>query len=640
MENTNKILKTISLTLGLASWVLLVSSAAGAMDGVGLWNSNASTFYLKYAHSAGNADRVVRYGPLGRDWWPLAGDWNNNGQDTVGLFDPVKSCFYLKNTHTGGRADRVVCFGPAGRDWWPLAGDWNNNGQDTVGLFDPVKSCFYLKNTHTGGRADRVVCFGPAGRDWWPLAGDWNNNGQDTVGLFDPVKSCFYLKNTHTGGRADRVVCFGPAGRDWWPLAGDWNNNGQDTVGLFDPVNNRFYFKNTHTGGRADDSFGFGPRNANWLPIVGKFSTAIILKPAYGQIIFEEMTSIAGVSRVGSSFGSAWGDFDGNGLPDLYSNNHAASPSLYLNTGSGTFTNAARAIFPKGSLNALGDTHGAAWADFDNDGDQDLIELVGAQFGRGSGPNHLYRNTGEKFKDEAELLGISYPRGRGRSPLWLDWDNDGRLDVFLANAGREIAPSALFRQTDNGFVDVSQDVGLRAHPAAPVNRADSVHLSDLTGDGRMDLLIVSHWNPRLIYLYDMSSVPFIEKASQLNLLPPPPGIRGAIVADFNNDLLPDVFLMTRQSNSRAAPNKLLLNTGSVFVDATGLAGLDAPTSCQRGVAADFDNDMDLDLYLICTTTSNNLPNLLYENVGDAVFVPVSEAGGQRAAQRGLEIMSL
>jgi hypothetical protein len=412
------------------------------------------------------------------------------------------------------------------------------------------------------------------------------------------------------------------------------------TVGLYDPATGTFYLRNVHAGGKADKTFRYGPQGRDWQPLSGDWDGSVGKKPVYGQLNFEEMTSIAGVSRVGGSFGSAWGDFNGDGLPDLYSNNHATSPSLYLNTGSGTFINAARAIFPKGTIfnqeeNALGDTHGAAWADFDNDGDQDLIELVGAQFGRGSGPNHLYRNTGEKFKDEAELLGISYPRGRGRSPLWLDWDNDGRLDVFLANAGREIAPSALFRQTDNGFVDVSQDVGLRAHPAAPVNRADSVHLSDLTGDGRMDLLIVSHWNPRLIYLYDMSSVPFIEKASQLNLLPPPPGIRGAIVADFNNDLLPDVFLMTRKSNSRAAPNKLLLNTGSAFVDAAGLAGLDAPTSCQRGVAADFDNDMDLDLYLICTTISNNLPNLLYENVGDAVFVPVSEAGGATGSTKGI-----
>ncbi len=134
MENSNKTLKVILLTLGLACWTLSVSPAAGAKDFVGLWNNNASRFYLKYTHRGGNADRLFRYGPLGADWLPLAGDWNGDGQDTVGLFDPVSSRFYFKNTHTGGRADSEVRFGPLGRDWLPLAGDWNGDGQDTVGL--------------------------------------------------------------------------------------------------------------------------------------------------------------------------------------------------------------------------------------------------------------------------------------------------------------------------------------------------------------------------------------------------------------------------------------------------------------------------------------------------------------------------
>ncbi len=374
-------------------------------------------------------------------------------------------------------------------------------------------------------------------------------------------------------------------------------------------------------------------------PLVLVLVALPLLNPSYAQIGFEDVSVFSGVAADVNSFGNAWGDLNGDGLTDLYTSNHAGSPTLFLNTGNGTFTDVALNVFPEGTIvnenwNLLGDTHGAAWGDFDNDGDQDLIELVGAKSGQGEGPNHLWRNTDETFSDEAETLGVSDPKGRGRYPQWLDWDNDGMLDVFLANHGGK-APSLLFRQTASGFEDVSELVGLRDHPVASVNPVDSVHFSDLTGDGVMDLMLLSHWNPRLIWLYDMTSVPFVERADQLGLLPPPAGLRSAIVTDFNNDLLPDVFLLTRKNRDRAASGKFLLNTGGGFVDFTEAAGLGEPNTCQRGVAGDFDNDGDQDIYLVCSIKGSNLPNLLYENIGDATFLPVPDAGGASGSLKGV-----
>ena len=143
-------------------------------------------------------------------------------QHTAGLFDPATSAFYLKNSHAGGAADEAFRFGPAGRDWIPIAGDWDGDGTATVGLFDPTTSAFYLKNSHAGGAADLSFRFGPAGRGWKPRAGDWDGDGTDTVGLFDPAKSAFYLKNSHAGGAADLSFRFGPAGRGWIPVTGHW----------------------------------------------------------------------------------------------------------------------------------------------------------------------------------------------------------------------------------------------------------------------------------------------------------------------------------------------------------------------------------------------------------------------------------
>ena len=77
-----------------------------------------------------------------------------------------------------------------------------------------------------------------------------------------------------------------------------------------------------------------------------------------------------------------------------------------------------------------GDKHGAAWADFDNDGRLDLVQLTGAVQGVGAEPKRLLRNVGDRFEDVAEPMGVLNPEGRTRMPLWLDLDADGRLDLF------------------------------------------------------------------------------------------------------------------------------------------------------------------------------------------------------------------
>jgi ASPIC and UnbV/FG-GAP-like repeat len=72
---------------------------------------------------------------------------------------------------------------------------------------------------------------------------------------------------------------------------------------------------------------------------------------------------------------------------------------------------------------------------------------------------------------------------------------------------------------------------------------------------------------------------------------------------------------------------LLMNRVGGYVDATVNAGLNAPISCVSATAGDFDNDMDIDLYLACRTGASNIANILYENLGDGTFQKVTNAGG-------------
>ena len=167
---------------------------------------------------------------------------------------------------------------------------------------------------------------------------------------------------------------------------------------------------------------------------------------AIAQIAFQEVTTSAGINLSGRSMGLAWGDSDGDGWPDLYTSHHAAIDVLYHNNRNGTFTN----VFPGDITNpSTPDTHGSAFGDFDNDGDQDIMQLSGAQKGTGSSPNELYVFNHGIATNEAQARGVLDEAGRGRTPLWLDWNNDGLLDLFFANLKRPdgLNPSAYFEQT-------------------------------------------------------------------------------------------------------------------------------------------------------------------------------------------------
>lgn len=248
------------------------------------------------------------------------------------------------------------------------------------------------------------------------------------------------------------------------------------------------------------------------------------------MISFQEVTNASGISSVGTSYGAYWGDFNSDIYPDLYVSNHEEPGMLYLNQGDGTFVDITAQVF----LQELkGDTHGAAWADFDNDGDHDLIQLVGAARGAGTGPNQMYINHGRKLEDQASELGIDYPLSRGRTPLWFDFDQDGLLDLFAGATPRPDgqSPPTIFRQTSDGFKDASSTTGFDL-----TNSSFSL-LSNLSREDNLDAI----FNSSPLTFYDISLIPFQDITSTVI------GTGSDIaVGDFNGDLLPDLY-STRNS---------------------------------------------------------------------------------------------
>lgn len=270
-------------------------------------------------------------------------------------------------------------------------------------------------------------------------------------------------------------------------------------------------------------------------------------------------------------FGAAWGDVNGDGHPDLFINNHhrwnqrmdGDTPqmserhrfvTLYLNRGNGTFADITDANFGDTNYGDYWDYHGAAFADFDNDGDQDLLTLIGGGHGVGSDPmrhnTRLFVCDKGKLEDRAPALGVVYPLARGRDPLWFDFNRDGLLDFALGVIPRSIAPEApatIFKQkADHTFENAGAITGFR------LLDAPFLLYSDLSRDGRLDLIACPE-NTGHVSVYDVTTLPFTDITKKVL----PEGLKPAddiVSADFNGDLQPDLFVSRGAGGQNSYPS--------------------------------------------------------------------------------------
>ncbi len=173
-----------------------------------------------------------------------------------------------------------------------------------------------------------------------------------------------------------------------------------------------------------------------------------------GGLTFQDRTRAAGLN-VGNdrySFACAWGDSNGNGLPDLYVANDFGRGNFYRNRGDGTFTSASA----ESGVEVPGAGMSACWSDFDNDGKQDIYvanmwsaaglrvsaqkqfrekdpEDIRNSYRQHANGNSLYRNLGDgKFRSVAQQAGVEMGRWAWSCDAW-DFDHDGFSDLYCAN---------------------------------------------------------------------------------------------------------------------------------------------------------------------------------------------------------------
>ena len=340
--------------------------------------------------------------------------------------------------------------------------------------------------------------------------------------------------------------------------------------------------------------------------------------------IFTDATLAAGLNTMGSTFGDPiWGDFDGDGDLDLFVDNHYnAASDFYQNNGTGTFTN----IVSTSGITPAGDKHGSAWVDFDNDGDLDLSITKGAMGGHSLGikQDELNQNLGAgQFTNIAEAAGVTNTWGRGRSVAWGDYDNDGNIDLLLGNLQTDLA--LLKNNGDGTFTDLAAQAGL-----GQLQYIECA-FADYNNDGFPDIFCTDSQAghvPSDILLKNNGDGTFTNVSSEAGILPLIHG-RSICWGDYDNDGNLDLFI-SRGTDNGALEQTLYRNNGDgTFTDVTEQAGLGIIIDARAAAWGDFDNDGYLDLYVVNSGSDpeGKGPNYLYRNNGDGTFTDVASSEG-------------
>lgn len=350
---------------------------------------------------------------------------------------------------------------------------------------------------------------------------------------------------------------------------------------------------------------------------------------------FTDVTDAARLGLHTIGMGAAWGDYDSDGRLDLVISSYV-DLFLFHNNEDGTFTDVTTA---SGLSRYKGFWTGVSWGDYDRDDDLDLYvcgyvkysfngddwNKVSTQF-KAEVPftlnpssyqperNLLLQNNGRgNFSDVAKEAGVDNLTGRSLSAAWCDFDDDGLLDVYVAN---DVSDNAMFRNLGNGkFKDISHSAWV-----ADYRGAMGLAVGDWDGDGDFDIFI-THWIAQESALYNNMRIPFrgaragqtvfMDVADQHGLGQTTLDYVkwGTSFFDYDDDGKPDLFVadgstfQDEKDKHKLVPMRHLLfwNKGEAegFFDTSIVSGeIFQQKTVGRGAAfADYDNDGDVDILL-------------------------------------------
>ncbi len=328
---------------------------------------------------------------------------------------------------------------------------------------------------------------------------------------------------------------------------------------------------------------------------------------------FEDVTKKAGVGHAGYGMGVTIGDFNNDGFPDIYISNYGPNV-LFKNNGNGTFTN----ISEKAGLGGNACSVGAVWFDYDNDGLLDIYVGNYLEFdpqydyyyapdgfpgpmAYDAQPDILYHNNGdETFTDVSQSMGVYNPDGRAMGVGAADYDDDGYVDIFVANDHMD---NYLYHN-DSGthFTDKGIMSGVAFNEVGEAAISMSVDFADYNGDGLLDLFVSDdsycslYKNEGNGVYTDMSNPAGIAVAAGQHV-----GWSSSFV-DYDNDGDVDIFKVNGElKHLYGQEDQLFENVnGETFKDVSvERSSYFEKELVGRGACfGDYDNDGDIDAYII------------------------------------------
>jgi hypothetical protein len=374
---------------------------------------------------------------------------------------------------------------------------------------------------------------------------------------------------------------------------------------------------------------------------------------------FENVAPLVGLGDRGPNLagGSVFDDFTGDGLPDIFTTSMDAGlgASFFINRGDGFFEDRSVSAGLKGQPYSVN----CSQADFDNDGRLDVVMV------RGGWENparlSLLRNKGEcRFEDVTVAAGLDLPIA-SHSAVWADFDNDGRLDLFVC--GEYAADSSdgifsentvmvadtrnrcrLYRNKGNGtFVDIAEQAGV-----CNDRYAKAAVCIDYDGDGLPDIYVSNFGQKNRLY-HNRGDWTFEDLAPTLGVTEPLFSFTCGVL-DFDNDGRLDILVTDYSSGLNewamsalgllsqvASHPRLFRNLGAPgFKDVSLDTGLDKAAMAMGMGVGDIDNDGFLDLYLGTGRPgySGLVPNMLYKNCAGQRFEDITESSGTGHLQKG------
>jgi enediyne biosynthesis protein E4 len=346
-----------------------------------------------------------------------------------------------------------------------------------------------------------------------------------------------------------------------------------------------------------------------------------------GNIHFADITASAGLTTLGWGMAIAVGDYDNDGLPDMFVTGYGHSV-LYRNLGGCRFKD----VTESAGVRLGGFSTGAAWADYDRDGHLDLFvaryvhvdlqhlpsltpkavadatDMLQVPDRMEGETDFLLRNRGDgTFEDVSVKAGVSNPaKLHGMGVVWGDYDNDGWPDLFVSNDG---GANYLYHNLRNGtFEDVGASTGAAFGPNGEIFGNMAGDFGDFDRDGLLDL-ITTRYSRQRASLYRNEQIAFTDVAAHVGVAQSTlaPVKWGTGFGDFDNDGWPDLLIANGNFSSLMdglpteekfgeALQLFRNNQGRSFEDVASRAGLNGgPLQSRRGTAfGDINNDGNLD----------------------------------------------